>query len=238
MIRWLRTLGDLILPSECEGCHRPLPLGHPSCLCSPCHAAIVPPPPPLCARCGVPSSPAEVCPECRDHSPAFVRARALGLYLPSDRGLNPLARAIQGLKYGGRRQVAAALGDLMAAAFPFAANGVVVPVPLHPRRLRARGYNQSLLIARHLARRRGLPLAARALARVRFTRAQPGLGRAARAHNLTDAFQIRDAARIAARPVVLVDDVLTTGATANACAAALLAAGAERVEVYTAGRAP
>lgn len=127
---------------------------------------------------------------------------------------------------------------LLAARYPFAPGALLVPVPLHPVRLRSRGFNQALLLARPLGRALGLPVAPRALRRIRRTQAQPGLGAAERRVNLAGAFVVCHPATVSGRHVVLVDDVLTTGATANACAGALRAAGASRVDVYTAGRAP
>src|SRR5439155_20729340 len=121
---------------------------------------------------------------------------------------------------------------------PFAADAVLVPVPLHPARLRARGFNQALLLARALGRRLDLPVAPRVLVRRRATRAQPGLDAVERRRNLREAFRVRAPGTVAGRRVELVDDVLSTGAPADACARALLAAGAVRVDVYTVGRAP
>jgi ComF family protein len=183
-------------------------------------------------------TPDSVCPECARHPPAFATARSIGLYLPSADGLNPLAAAIQGLKYRGQRAVASAFGNLLATHYPFADDALLVPVPLHPSRLRSRGFNQALLLARALGRRRKLAVAARALARIRATTAQPGLGAAERRRNLRDAFVVRRPDTVRGRAVVLIDDVLTTGATADACARALRGAGATIVDVFTVGRAP
>lgn len=178
------------------------------------------------------------CSECTRHPPAFATARSIGLYLPSADGLNPLAAAIQELKYRRQRAVAATFGGLLAAHYPFGDDALLVPVPLHRSRLRARGFNQALLLARALGRRRGLRVASRALARVRATSAQPGLGAAERRRNLRDAFVVHRPDAVRDRTIVLVDDVLTTGATADSCARALRAAGAVRVDVFTVGRAP
>lgn len=239
MPRWLRLLVDGIFPSDCEACSAPLAPGVAPGLCAACLGSIHPPPPPLCDCCGLPlAGPSAACPDCSRRPPAFTTARAVGLYLPTAGGLNPLAAAIHALKYRRRRIVARALGGLLAARYPFGPGRLLVPVPLHPSRLRARGFNQALLLARALGRRRDLPVAARALIRTRPTTAQPGLGAAARRTNLAAAFVVRDPPQVAGRHVVLVDDVLTTGATADACAIALLAAGARRVDAFTVGRAP
>jgi len=202
------------------------------------------PQPPWCDRCGVPVGPTaqpRLCPSCLHHPPRFASARAAALYRPAGPGLNPpapLAVAIQRLKYARRRALADALGHLLAARYPFAADALLIPVPLHVTRLRERGFNQAVLLARRLGRMRKLTVASRALVRTRATHAQPGLGAVARRRNLADAFALRPGTTVAGLAVVLVDDVLTTGSTADACAAVLLAAGASRVDVYTVGRAP
>jgi ComF family protein len=229
---------DWLLPRCCEVCAAELPAGAPPALCVSCRASIVPPPHPLCPRCGLPlSAPSAGCPPCLAAAPSFDSARALGLYRPAGDGHNPLAIAIHALKYRRRRCVAAALGELLALACTAPADVVVVPVPLHPTRLRARGYNQAFLLARVLAHHRRLELS-HPLERVRDTAPQRSLGRRARLANLRAAFRIARAERVRGRRVLLVDDVLTTGATADACAGVLRAAGATGVDVYTVGRTP
>jgi ComF family protein len=240
MSGWLRLLIDSVFPLDCEVCDAPLPPGHPQCVCDRCWAAMRPLPRPLCPTCGAPQTrgvPDADCPSCLLHPPAFHRARAAALYLPASAGLNPLAVAVQRLKYDGRRPLAAALGALLAARYPFGEGAVLLPVPLHPRRLRARGYNQALLLARVLGRARALPVIPRLLRRTHDTRAQTGLGAAERRRNLAEAFALSAAHTIRGAHVVLVDDVLTTGATADACARVLRHAGARRIDVYTLGRA-
>jgi ComF family protein len=114
---------------------------------------------------------------------------------------------------------------------------VIVPVPLHPARLRRRGYNQAALLARELGRRVGLPVEERALQRVRATRSQMRLSAADRRRNVQGAFRCADG-RVRGRRVLLLDDVCTTGATLEACADALRAGGAESVWALTLARAP
>jgi ComF family protein len=177
-----------------------------------------------------------VCRACLRRPPAFARAVALGPYRADLGNPNVLARTVQCLKYRGHRTLAAPLAALLAARYPFAADALLVPVPLHTARLRSRGFNQALLLARGLARRRSLALAPRLLMRVRPTEEHARLDAEARRRNVRDAFRIRSGTPLAGRSVVLVDDVLTTGATADACARTLRAAGAGRVDVYTVGR--
>lgn len=191
----------------------------------------------LCDRCGIPlRSGSYTCSPCLARPPAYDAARALGLYLAEQDFLNPLARAVRALKYHGHRAVARSLGAALADLLPIPADAVVVPVPLHVTRLRARGYDQAVLLARALARTRRLRLIVRALVRHRATATQANLDAAARRANVRDAFTVTRA--VDGATVVLVDDVLTTGATADSCARALLAAHAAHVLVLTVGRTP
>ena len=240
-MRWLKVMLDAVFPADCDACAAPRPLGDGPGVCRPCRDAMRPPPEPLCARCGLPlgaPDAAAACSDCLRHPPAFATARAAALYLSTDGGLNPLSAAVRALKYRHRRSLAPALGGLLAERYPFGTDALLVPVPLHLFRLRERGFNQAVLLARVLARRRGLALAPRLLVRTRPTAVQAGLAAAERRRNLRDAFALRRPVSLAGRAIVLVDDVLTTGATADACATVLRAAGARRVDVYTLGRAP
>jgi len=237
MRRWIRLGLDVVLPRACPTCDRPLSAGAPSPLCAACRAAIVVPVACPCARCGGPAPPGGTCVSCVQRCPAFTGARALGPYRPGD-PRDVLARAVQQLKYRGCRMLAGPLAELLAEHYPFPDDALLVPVPLHLSRLRARGYNQALLLARGLARRRRLACDPRLLVRTRGTPEQAELDADARRTNVRGAFALRRGARQAPRNVVVIDDVLTTGATADACARALIAGGARHVHLYTVGRTP
>jgi len=143
-----------------------------------------------------------------------------------------VAEAIRRFKYAGRPDLARPLGSLVRRAAREAGLtvDVVVPVPLHPKRLAERGYNQAALLGRSAARELGVPLAARALARSRDTPRQATLAAKARRENVDGAFRVRDVAAIRDHRVLLVDDVATTGATLRACRAALAAGAARSVD--------
>jgi ComF family protein len=233
--RLVDPLLALVFPTRCPSCAEML--RHPSRgpLCDPCWAALPRHRRPLCA-CGLPravdASPR--CGRCRRGLDPTASGASLGPYEGS------LRAVLHELKYRGRRRVAARLAEEMlgteAVRRLLTGEVVLVPVPLHPRRRRERGFNQSELIAEALARRRGLRLAPAALVRRRDTSAQAGLTAAARRANVEGAFAVRQRARVAGKPVVLVDDVFTTGATARGCARVLREAGATEVRVLTVAR--
>jgi ComF family protein len=184
--------------------------------------------PPRCASCDVGVGMLAVfCPACAAQAEAIRRAEptAIAAYVYE----GAIARAIARLKYERRPDLARPLGDLLwRAVAPHAdelRGVIVVPVPLHPGRLAERGFNQSALLARRLARRLDAPCAMRALARDRDTAHQARLDRSDRARNAAGAFMVRDARAMRGRAVLLVDDVRTTGATLDACTRALAAAG-------------
>ena len=245
----LADLGAILLyflfPSPCRGCGGMLDAGRRSLFCSACWARMAPVPPPACPQCGWPfpspraleASPAHLCMRCRTTRVHFAVARAATLYGSA----GPAREAILAFKHTGRDTLGRHLAELMAErSGPILADGpwdVLVPVPLHPRRERQRGFNQAAFLARHVGRRAGLPVAARALRRLRATPPQSG-DPADRRRNVRDAFSVARPAQVAGRHVLLVDDVLTTGATANECARALRRAGARRVGVYTLARVP
>lgn len=233
----------LVFPTPCHVCQRPLGLGRRSALCAACWGALERVPQAGCQRCGWPFPAAgaargaerPLCQRCRETDDHFEAARAVLLY--RDGGV--ARAAILLCKHGGRLGLLQHLAALLAAEAPAdlmeRAWDAAVPVPLHWRRRWRRGFNQAEALARAVGRRHGLPVARRCLTRIRATPPQHG-DAAARRRNVRDAFAVRRAPRIAGKRLLLVDDVFTTGATANACAAALLAAGATAVGVLTLAR--
>jgi ComF family protein len=221
------ALLDLLYPPRCAACGEPAPDGA-APFCPTC-ADAVEPVPPGCGRCGLPG-PDPVCGACHAAPPAFAAVAAGGLYG------GPLADAVRALKYGGRPAVARPLGRWLAARVPLPPGARVVALPLARGRRIARGYDQAARLAAHLARAAGRPLLAGALRRVRETPPQVGRSRAGRVRNVAGAFAAGPRP-VAGLDVVLVDDVVTTGATADAAAAALLAAGARSVTVVALARA-
>jgi ComF family protein len=220
---------DLVFPPHCVGCGASGTL-----CCATCVAGIQPPALVLCARCQRPlhstgaAAPAGLCAHCQ----ADGRGALSGLRVAA-RYEGMVRQAIWGLKYTGQRRLGEPLGDLLAniALELRPSVQLVVPVPLHPSRLRQRGYNQAELLARRCAAHLGLPVRSDLLARTRATPSQVGLGLTARQANVAGAFGAtrRAPAVLAGRAVLLVDDVATSGATLTAAAQGLLAGGATSV---------
>lgn len=215
------SLLDLLFPPRCAGCGR-----SGAALCATCLASVRPPAPPLCARCGrpLPASTPSVCVDCAaGHGPRHLdAARSCAAYEGAVRN------AVLALKFRGQRRVARPLGELLASDARRAGwrPDVVVPVPLHRDRRRARGYNQAELLARACARRLGVPCATALMVRARATRPQVGLAAVDRRANVAGAFGLArpwDVAGLADKRILLVDDVLTTGSTLDAAAEALRA---------------
>lgn len=235
LVRGRNHLLDLLFPPRCGGCG-----ARGTWFCAACLAQIAPLVAPLCGRCGRPLAAgvrdASLCRSCR-----AGELRALDWARAAYPFAGPLREAIHRFKYGQERARAAHLGlllcPLLAALPPTVVNAAprVVPVPLAAARQRERGYNQSEELARVLARSSDLPLDRR-LVRVRATRPQVGLARPARHQNVRAAFRW-EGTPLRGAPFLLVDDVLTTGATADECAATLKAAGVGWVGLLTVARA-
>lgn len=183
-----------------------------------------------CRKCGYPAAgPGGFCRDCLRHPLPYDRAWSVGVYEGN------LRRAIVRMKYNGQKSLALPLGTLMGTVLRqvFCPPDVVVPVPLHPVRLRERGYNQAELLARVICDGWGLPLVPGVLRRTESTAAQAGLDRLARMENVTGAFAVSDPVYFRGYSVLLVDDVYSTGATVGVCAGLLREAGARRVDAIT-----
>jgi ComF family protein len=228
---------DVLYPAACPACFAPVARN--GFLCAPCWASTPFIERPFCERSGAPFAQdlgdGLLSPEVLADPPVWSRARAVARYEDG-----PARRLVHRLKYGDRIELAGPMGAWMARAGAelLADADLLVPVPLHRRRLFARRFNQAAELASGVSRACGAPANPLALERVKATSPQVGLTRAQRAENLQGAFRTPPERRqdVAGRRVVLVDDVMTSGATANACARALLRAGAERVDALVFAR--
>jgi ComF family protein len=231
---------DLLLPPRCAACDAAV--GVQGELCADCFGRTNFVAAPLCVRCGVPFASAEqggedgLCPACRERAPAFRQARAALRYDDQARLL------LLPLKHGDRVELAAILAPMMlrAGAGLLAVADVLVPVPLHRRRLFQRKYNQAALLAFAVGRLADRPVVADALVRIRPTSPLEDKSPEERAREVAGSLEVRRSrvGEMRGRMVLLIDDVLTSGATASACAAALLEAGALAVDVLVAARVP
>jgi len=229
---------ELVLPAACAACERLLDDGERGLVCGRCWTRLAPLPAPRCDRCGHPVQRGR-CAWCA-LLPPYVRACRSVTWMHAGTG----ASVVHALKYGGWHAVAAEMAVRMARLdWPIDVleeRSVILPVPLAKSRERERGFNQSERLARALATHWSIDVRTDVLERTRATRTQTRLTPEERLANVSGAFRVRDAMRSDLRNahVVLVDDVVTTAATLNACAAALLAGGARIVSYVTFGRAP
>jgi predicted amidophosphoribosyltransferase len=236
MLDALKTaLVNTIYPPRCLACREATDA--PRGLCGACWADTHFIAGETCARCGVPLMGAgadDLCDGCSGHPPPWDRGAAAMLYKGAGR------RMVLALKHGDRLDMVPPLAGWMAAAGRdlLAGADLIAPVPLHWRRLVRRRYNQSAELARRIARLSGRTAAVDLLVRRRATAPQEGMDRAARAANQAGAFAVapRHVARLAGRAVLMVDDVMTSGATLSACADTLRAAGAARVDALVLAR--
>ena len=232
--RWFDGLLDILLPPRCLACTAAVDV--PGRLCGPCWAGVDFIAAPHCCCCGFPFAYDEgadvLCGACLGYPPAYDRARAVLRY-------NGVARSlVLGFKHGDRIHGAPAFAAWMcrSGAAVLADADAVTPVPLHRRRLFKRRYNQSALLAREIAEATGLAFEPDLLIRTRNTKSQINFTRRRRFENVRGAFAVRPGAAVAGRRIVLIDDVMTTGATVNACAKALKRADTAGVGVLTLAR--
>ncbi len=234
-----RHLLHTLLPMGCASCGVALGGDPVPFFCRSCWRKIRPLAGPACPRCGRPFpspaalrySPAHRCSDCHHRRPSYTRAWSLYAYE------GPLRDAICLYKYRGKVSLRDALGQLMARHWPDVEPvDMVIPVPLHPTRLREREFNQVLLLADGLSRRAGAPVRPAMLTRSRETRPQAGLTRRQRRLGLRRCFTVPRPETIAGKRILLIDDVFTTGTTVNECAKALRKAGSGDVYVVTLAR--
>ena len=232
----LRVALDVALPPLCPSCRAPL--GEGAGLCAECWSKLSLIEPPYCARLGIPFTydpgPGLLSMEAIASPPAYDRARAAVRY-------DDIARAlVHAFKYGDRLDLAPMMGRWMARAGGELTReaDALVPVPLHWRRLWSRRFNQSAALAGSLSQICGLPVLYETLKRIRATPQQVGLSKPQRAENVQGAFRVppERKAEVAGRRLLLIDDVLTSGATVDTCARALLRAGAKHVDVLVFAR--
>jgi len=236
-MNFLKQLIDIIYPPRCAVCSRflwkgPLARETPSgFFCPDCTADFHSVASPLCPVCGQPFS-SEVledhlCEDCLRNRPSYEAAWAPYRYEGA------ILKGIHRLKYGSKSFLADALGPLLARfaeeRLDRSGRVLIMPVPLHPKRLRERGFNQSLLLARHVSRVLHIDLDFLSLRRVRYTLPQTRLAKKERLQNVRGAFELRDQNAVRGKSVLLVDDVVTTGNTLNECARILKKGGAEKV---------
>ena len=227
-------LFQFLLPPQCICCEKFLVEGQRG-ICTNCLSGIHWMEPPYCSVCGMPFVSGEVgthlCGLCLTRRKYFTKARALGFYEGS------LQEAIQRWKYGGKTYLTPFFGKWMTEGLNrhWKADlfDLLIPVPLHKQRLRERGFNQALLLVKELSHRTGIPYSKRILQKSRPTIPQANLSGKQREKEVKGAFLVFGRENVKGKSILLVDDVYTTGATVRECSKALMAAGAERVDVLT-----
>ena len=222
----LSALGKALLTQDCLLCGA---ASDEAILCAACFRELPRLPLTCCPRCALPTTQGEICGRCLANPPHYDSTRAAFRYD------FPLDRLIQSFKYGHRLALCAFFAEQLAALAQGLEVDRIIPLPLHPSRLRERGFNQALELARPLARALDLPLRAGLLQRSKATRAQSRLDADARSRNLHGAFRV-DAGTTLPMHVALVDDVMTTGATLHAAAEILRTAGVARIDAWVCAR--
>ena len=234
----LSDLSEVIFPPQCLGCKEILHPFNGQIFCASCNNKIKFISGSICSVCGTtfPDSPAEshLCGECLEKIPYFSFARAVFSYEEI------ILNAIHQFKYKRNMSIGETLASFMADFyFPdidFTDYSLIVPVPLHVKRLRERGFNQSLILARAIEGKRKIPVDFSLLKRHKFTLTQTGSNKKERKQNIKGAFEIRNPKKILGKNIILIDDVYTTGATVNECAKTLIKAGTRKVSVLTLAR--
>lgn len=234
----LSAISDIIFPPQCLACAEILNPQEETVFCSSCHEKIRFINGSICPVCGMAffNSPAEnhICGNCLEDRPYYTRARAVAAFE------TVILDAIHKFKYGRNVVIGDCLGSFMAGySFPdivFAEYSLIIPVPLHIKKLRERRFNQSLLLANALGKKHKIPVNFSLLKRHKFTLTQTGFNKTEREKNIKGAFSITNKEEIDNKDIILVDDVYTTGATVNECAKTLKKGGAKNIAVLTLAR--
>ncbi|NQU03999.1 MAG: ComF family protein [Syntrophaceae bacterium] len=232
-------LVDILFPRRCMVCGLSIGKIEPPPFCPECVSLINFIRAPLCISCGMPFADTygtnHLCGDCISSRPPFAVARALGMYEKT------LLDAIHLFKYNGKIAMGEILGEMMAQydydSLDIRDYSLLMPVPLHTLRLKKRGFNQALILARHIAHKFSLPLDFTTLKRSVDTKPQVNLGRSERVKNIKGAFEVAHEEKIRGKKILLVDDVYTTGSTVRECARVLIEKGAKEVSVFTLARA-
>lgn len=223
-------LMDMVFPKDiyCISCGSPIKGGDPMSLCEGCRKDLLYRQPPVCRRCGrFTQKPGPgFCEGCAAREPVYDRGAAAVVYEGNVR------KIIYGLKYGGKGYLAANIAAIMEPILPSPSTyDIIVPVPMHKSKKKERGYCQTTLIARQLGKLTGQPVVEDGLIRTRKTEPMSGLHRDLRARNIQGAFEAPELERIRGKRVLLIDDLLTTGSTADECSRVLKQAGAVSVSL-------
>ena len=234
----LRDITDVIFPPRCLGCAEVLTHLHLQTFCASCRGKIRFINGSHCPICGMgffdSPAPDHLCGNCLEKKPSFSLARAVTSYETL------ILDAIHQFKYGRDISTGAALASFMAEfdfpEFDFTDYSVIIPVPLHIGRLRERGFNQALILAKALGKKHSIPVNFSLLKRNKSTLTQTGLDKIQREKNIRAAFTVTDNAKAKGKNIILIDDVYTTGATIDQCAKTLIKAGAGKVAVLTLAR--
>jgi ComF family protein len=237
--RWL----DWLYPPRCRFCREPTRRAE-ECFCPACLEEIRVIDCPVCTICGRPfldtSGDDHLCGGCIARPPHFVRARSWACYSTDDGDEHPLRSVLQRYKYGRKVSLGKPLGRIMAencrGMFTDGSFDIIVPVPLHRKRLRWRGFNQSIVLAHEIGGVWRIPVEAFALSRARETPPQTQLHEDERRKNMRRAFAMNPRRSVDDKSVLLIDDVYTSGATVDECSRALLRGGAREVSVLTLAR--
>ena len=241
----LKQLAHIIYPPRCVICgdflwRAPFDAGDlPDSICRECTSGFSPINAPFCTICGIPFGSDRIenhpCEDCLRTKPSFQAAYAPYRYE------GPVLEAVKRLKYGQKTFVANSVGPLLAefvkTRFTPLGPFLIMPVPLHPKRLRERGFNQSLLLAKHVASGINGELDFLSLTRTKYTTPQTTLSKKERLKNVQNAFLLKNPDAVSKKNVLLVDDVVTTGNTLNECAKVLILGGAEAVFCVTLAKA-